>query len=420
VHIAHYINVTREIIMSRAAAFIGLCFGILSTVSAAAEPSTHPHTVYWNGRHLAEIRVGSHQEDPGIGEVLKRLRKNAEISRKRGPYSVMDKEDLPPGGDKHDYLSFARYWWPNPDTADGLPYVRRDGRTNEALLARGDRVTIGKLYDDVETLALAGYLLDDERYANHAAMLVRTWFLAPATRMNPHLRYGQAVPGRNDGRGSGIIDTRHLIRVLDAVALLQETKAWTNEDQAGLVAWMKQYLNWLQQDPMGQDEASEENNHGTWYDAQVARTAMFVDEQELARQIVEAAKEKRIASSIEPDGSQPEEIARTRGLHYSVFNLSAMAVLARIGEQVGVDLWNYESPDGGSLRRALEYVFPYVAGEKEWPHEQIEEFDISPNDMALFYLAAARYREPKYREVFDRLQERPAKFEYVRIQFPAE
>ncbi len=217
----------------------------------------------------------------------------------------MDKEDVPPSGDKHDYLSYARYWWPNPNTKKGLPYVRRDGKTNEELLAKGDRVPIGKMYDDVETLALAGYLLNDERYANHAALLVRTWFLDPATRMNPHLRYGQAVPGKKEGRGAGIIDTRYFIRVLDSVALLQQTGAWSDDDQAGLVAWMREYLVWLQQDPMGQDEASERNNHGTWYDAQVAAIAMFVGERELARQIVEAPRPSElVAASKRTAGSR--------------------------------------------------------------------------------------------------------------------
>jgi hypothetical protein len=387
---------------------------------SAEPPSAIPTTVYWDGAHLARLRDENLQSDPHYREVFMRLRKNAEISRKRGPYSVMDKQVVPPSGDKHDYLSYARYWWPNPNTKDGIPYIRRDGKTNEELLAKGDRVPIGKMYDDLETLALAGYLLNDERYSNHAALLVRTWFLEPATRMNPHLRYGQAVPGQKEGRGAGIIDTRYFIRVLDSVTLLQQTGIWTDEDQMALVEWMREYLDWLQHDPMGQDEASERNNHGTWYDAQVASIAMFIGERELARQIVEDAKVKRIGRCIEPDGRQPEELERTKGLHYSAFNLSAMSVLGRIGEQVDVDLWNYQSADGRSMRRALDFMMPYLAGEKEWPHEQIDEIDVGASDRGLFNLAAARYREPKYREVLDKLSDRPSKFEYVRLQFPGD
>jgi hypothetical protein len=238
--------------------------------------------------------------------------------------------------------------------------------------------------------------------------------------MNPHLRYAQAVPGREKGRGAGIIDTRHFIRVLDAVALLEETGAWTDADQAALGSWMKQYLDWLLYDPMGKDEGSEQNNHGTWYDAQVAAVAMFVGEREIARQIVENAKKKRIERCIEPDGQQPEELDRTKGLHYCVFNLSAMAVLARIGEHLDVDLWTYESEDGRSLRRGLDFVMPYLLGDKEWSHEQIEEMSVSPTDMGLFYLAARRYDEPRYLRGVEEERRNPAKFQYAPLLFPAD
>jgi hypothetical protein len=389
-------------------------------LSFAAENDSAPNTVYWDGAHLASLRTGELEKDSRYKEVVKRLRKNARIARERGPYSVMDKDDVPPSGDKHDYLSYARYWWPNPDSPDGMPYIRRDGKTNEELLAKGDRVPIGMLYDDVETLALAGYLLDDALSAEHAAMLIRTWFLDPSTKMNPHLRYGQAVPGRNDGRGSGIIDTRHFIRVLDALALLKETGAWTDSDQAALTAWMKQYLDWLLQDPMGKDESSEKNNHGTWYDAQVAAIAMFVGERDIARQIIENAKSKRIERCIEPDGQQPEELDRTKGLHYCVFNMSAMTVLARIGEHLDIDLWKYESQDGRSLRRGLDFVMPYLLGEKQWPHEQIEDMYVSPADMGLFFLAARRYDEPRYLRAVHKELGDPMKFQYAPLLFPAD
>jgi hypothetical protein len=398
---------------------VGICLTILLTCGRAADIHADglPNTVHWHGQYLTQARAAVENNDARYGEVLKRLRKNAEISRKRGPYSVMDKDDVAPSGDKHDYLSYARYWWPNPDSKDGLPYVRRDGKTNRDLLEKGDRVPIGQLYDDLETLALAAYIFDDSDYGAHAARLVRTWFLDPDTKMNPHMRFGQAVPGRNNGRGSGIIDTRHFIRLLDSVALLRQTGAWSEEDQSTLVDWMNQYLEWLQKDPMGKDEASERNNHGTWYDAQTAAIAMFVGKCELAREVVEQAKIRRIAKCIEPDGQQPEELRRTKGLHYCVFNLSAMSVLARIGEHVNIDLWNYETSDGRSIRRGLDFVLPYLAGEKQWPHQQIEEIDISPADVGLFYMAATRYDEPQYVKVLDKVRERAAKFDYARLQF---
>src|SRR6476660_916691 len=206
--------------MSRRTLFrFGICFLLLAayaglpapSVSRAADKQATPKTLIWDGAHLTSLRAAEAKTNPRYSEVLKRRRKNAEIARKRGPYSVVNKDEAAPSGDKHDYLSYARYWWPDPDKPDGMPYIRRDGKTNKDSLKKGDRETIGMLYDDVETLALAGYLLNDDPSAKHAAVLLRTWFLDPATRMNPNLHFGQAIRGRNNGRGSGILDTRHFI-----------------------------------------------------------------------------------------------------------------------------------------------------------------------------------------------------------------
>ena len=148
------------------------------------------------------------------------------------------------------------------------------------------------------------------------------------------------------------------------------------------------------------------------------RSRCYVGDRPMAKQIVEGAKSARIARCIEPDGRQPEELTRTKSLHYCVFNLSAMSVLARLGESVDVDLWTYETPDGRSMRRGLDFVTPYLTGEQSWEHEQIDEMKVSPSDTGLFYMAASRYREPKYVAALKEDERRPAKFEYTRLLFP--
>jgi hypothetical protein len=234
------------------------------------------------------------------------------------------------------------------------------------------------------------------------------------------MKYGQAIPGRNEGRGSGIIDTRYFVRVLDAVRLLEQSNSWTQSDSEALKRWMAEYLRWLMTSEAGQDERSGNNNHGTWFDAQAAGLALYVGDRELARQIIEAAKKSRIEACIEPDGSQPAELQRTKSLHYCVFNLSAMATLARLGESVDVDLWSYESADGRSLRRALDFLTPYLLREQEWKHEQIEDLKYSPGDGGLFYMAATRYGEPRYLRAYREDERKLPKFEYTRLLFASE
>lgn len=343
--------------------------------------------------------------DASLEPALARLRAEAQEALKAGPFSVVTKTATPPSGDKHDYMSQAPYFWPNPSSPDGLPYVRRDGERNPEIRKISDREGLRGIVSGTETLALAYYFLGDEAYAARAVRLLRAWFLDPATRMNPHLEYGQAIPGINQGRGIGIIETSGLVRVVDAVGMLAGSKAWTQADQRSLMAWFAGYLRWLRESGHGRDEAAARNNHGTHYDAQVASFALFTGQRELAARVLSQSRQKRIAAQIEPDGRQPRELARTRAWSYSVMNLGGFFSLAALGERAGVDLWSYETPEGRSIRRALDWLVPFARG-REWPYPQITPW--SPKDLApLLREGAVQYREPRYEELVARISGGP-------------
>lgn len=330
------------------------------------------------------------------------LRGEAETAMKIAPFAVTLKERTPPSGDKHDYLSLAPYWWPDPNRKDGLPYLRRDGELNPESKRGTDANTIGAFAEAVEALALAHYFTGEKRYAERAALLVRAWFLDPATKMNPHLRYAQAIPGHNEGRGAGLIESRHFIRVVDSVGLLDGSPAWTTKDQQALVAWFSDFANWMQTSPHGKDEAKAKNNHGSWYAAQLACFALFTGNETLARQTVEAAK-ARIGWQIEADGKQPEELKRTRGLWYSGFNLEALMALAEIGKKVGVDLHGFQTNDGRSIRRGVDYLSSFADPAKKWPHQQINEMESARRELAfVLRRAAIAYRETKYEALLEK------------------
>ena len=316
------------------------------------------------------------------------------------PLSVTQKTRLVPGGNAHDYASTAPYFWPDPASSDGLPYLRRDGEVNpESRTAASDYERAQRMSDTVGTLARAYEATRQEEYAAHAARLLCTWFLAPETRMTPHLNHAQAVPGLNDGRHIGIIEGSTLIGALERGRRLTGSTSWTEADQAALMKWAQEFLTWYLESPFGQRERDAENNHGTHYDVQVMRLALLLERKELARQVAETAKQKRIAAQIEPDGSQPREMERATSFSYTRMNLGGLMSLASLAERVSVDLWHYESADGRSIRKALDFVVPYLTDpSKKWPGKQIKGFDRS--DYApLLRQAAEKFNAPTYEAV---------------------
>jgi hypothetical protein len=361
-----------------------------------------PKVFQFDGARIAEVRRKVEQGDKRLSRALERLRSQADRALRTPLLSVAEKPQVPPSGDKHDYLSIAPYWWPDPDKPDGKPYIRKDGRTNPDR-SNFDRPKIGQLCEAVPTLALAYALTghEHEAYARHASRLLRCWFLDPDTRMNPNLNFGQFIPGITEGRAAGIIETRGLIGVVDAVGLLEGSAHWTEQDAQGMRAWFRAYVDWLRTSPIGQDESRARNNHGTWYDAQVATFALFVGDEDLARKVLTRSK-ARIAAQLEPDGRQPLELARTKALGYSIMNLEGLTTLAALGDRVGVDLWHERSRDGRSIRKAIDWIIPYATGAKDWTYQQIVE--IGPTGLLIpLRRAAIAYHEPAYEQAIAKL-----------------
>ncbi|MFE0026399.1 alginate lyase family protein [Amycolatopsis sp. NPDC059021] len=356
----------------------------LMPVSGTAEAAPIPRTVVMDGVQLAKIRSGlrTGTATPAQRDALKGLLSKADGFLGDAPWAVTHKQQTPPSGDKHDYLSQAPYWWASkprtPDNPQGCPYVQRDGERNPEADAISDHTERGRAFEAIPALALAWYYTGDRKYAEHAETAVRAWFLDPATRMNPNMTYAQLIPCRTDVRGTGIIDsTQSFTSVVDAFAVLDAgAPGWLGKDRAGIMKWLTRYLDWMRTSPQAKKELAATNNHGTFLDMQNAAIALYIGERDLARSIVDTAKTERIGKQIAADGSQPLELSRTKTWHYSNFNLTALGRLAEIGRHVGVDLWSYQAPGGGSLRKAVDYLIPgAVHGKSAWPHEEIGPFD---------------------------------------------
>ncbi|MEO7698762.1 MAG: alginate lyase family protein [Opitutus sp.] len=326
--------------------------------------------------------------------------KNADEALRVAPLSVTQKSRVAPSGNPHDYASTAPYFWPDPAKPDGLPYLRRDGEIYPGSRTEESDVERGRLMSrTAETLARAYADTRDEKYAARAALVLRTWFLDPATFMRPNLDFAQGVPGVNTGRQIGIIEGTNIVSALDQGSLLAGSKAWTPADQEALMTWAADFLTWYRTSPFGVKEGNGRNNHGTHYDVQVMRLALMLGRKDLARQVAETAKTKRIAAQIEPDGRQPLELERTASFSYSKMNLGGLMHLASLADRVGVDLWHYETADGRGIRRALDFMVPYLKDPaKEWPYPQIKHFD-RRGFALLLRQAAEAYHAPTYEAI---------------------
>lgn len=343
-----------------------LCMGAETALQTPPIPAVR----LLDGQAMAAVKARIQGGAADLQPALNRLCTEADAALNQGPVSVMDKQAVPPSGDRHDYMSMGPYWWPNPDTVDGLPYIRRDGHANPER-EQFDYVPLGTLTDSVHVLSLAYYLTDKQVYAAHAATMIRTWFLDEATRMNPNLTFGQHIPGITEGRGIGLIETRRFVDILEDVSLLAGSNAWQAADARALKQWFSDFLTWMLESKNGQDEAATKNNHGSWYDVQVAYYALFTGRDSIAQDVLGRFAEKRLARHIEPDGSQPYELDRTKSYGYSVFNLEALFAGATLARDLGIDLWHWSDQEHGSLQKALDYLMPHTFSGKPWPHTQI-------------------------------------------------
>jgi len=371
---------------------LSICFSFFITITIAQVGK--PKTLLMDADRLASIKTKYQQKDPATVELIVALRKEADKLLDMKPVSVMDKTISPPSGNKHDYMSQAPYFWYDSSKPNGLPYIRRDGERNPEIYKITDRTNMGNLDNACRTLALTWYFTGDEKYAAKASTLLRHWFLNEETKMNPHLEYGQGIPGINTGRGIGIIETVSLTGIPDAAGLLVGSKSWKQADHEALQLWYGQYLNWLLNSKFGKDEAAAKNNHGTWYNVQVVDFALFIGEKEKAKLLAEESK-KRIESQIDKDGKQQLELDRTNGLGYSSMNLRGWFDMATLAEETGINLWTYTNKENASIRTALDWLLPYAAGEKPWIYEQIGSYNKN-QIYSLLLRAAEQYKDPKY------------------------
>ncbi len=347
---------------------LSILVAAVALLASCAAPAT---LVTLNRKTIENVR--RHKDAPQYAKAYSKLIKEAEVNLKAEPLSIVNQGVTPPSGDKHDYMSMGPYWWPDPTKPDGLPYIRRDGEHNPEIKKMEGRTWLVKTCSRVDNLARAWYFSGEEKYAEKAVEFIKVWFLDPETRMNPNLTYGQSIPGRCTGRGIGLIDTHRLGQMMDALVLLDGSKAWTPKIKAEMQDWVRTFYRWMLDSEIGKDEGRQPNNHASAYDFQICAYAIFCGDLDVARSQLENVTKARMDVQFPADASQPLELRRTNSWGYSTGNLNIWMELVNVGDNLGIDLWSWRNGKGVGLQQVVEWYFPHLLEGKPWFKK-----DISP------------------------------------------
>ncbi|MFI5453334.1 alginate lyase family protein [Pedobacter sp. UC225_61] len=357
------------------------------------------------------------KNDKYTAEVTKVLRKQilaeANWALTQAPITVTAQSSPRSAGTKHDFFSEGDYWWPDPSNPKG-PYIQKDGLTNPDNFV-AHRLAMIRFSKIIGALASAYKITGDEKYVKHAFVHLKAWFVNSETLMNPNLLFAQAIQGRFTGRGIGIIDTIQLMEVAQGVFVMQHSKAANKAALAEIKKWFASYLTWLTTHQYGKDEMNAENNHGTCWTMQVASFAKLTGNKDLLNFCRERFKTVLLPNQMAADGSFPRELKRTKPYGYSLFNLDAMTTLCQILADKENNLWAFKLTDGRTMKKGIEYMYPFVADKSTWPlPKDVMYWDYWPVAQPFLVFGAKQFQNDTWLATWKKLDHQPKVEEVIR------
>lgn len=353
---------------------VGLFLGAYG--SLLAEKGGKPRAFLVKLEHLALSKQLWQAGDLQVTRNMNELIREAGKTLKKGPYSVTQKKYYPPSGDPHDFMAYGIYYWPDPKTKDGNPWVLRDGHRNPDAIVNWNQIR--SLADSVEVLSLAYYFTRKEAYAKHAALLLRTWFIDKATRMNANVNYGKVIPGVREGGYSSAGMAYRFRKIYDAAGILESSPSWTEADKKALQQWTKDFIRWTETSPYGEQERTAANNHSTFFHMTMTQQTLYIGDMDKAGKTLKSYIEKMFPIQFAADGTQPIEMKRANNYDYHRANLMAALDIAQLADHFDdIDLWNHKTPEGAGLRKSIEFLVPYFTGQKKWPYFKKTTFEVS-------------------------------------------
>jgi hypothetical protein len=362
----------------------------------------------------AQQKVGNSPYTKEVEDVLRnQVLSKAEWALQQQPITVTAKSSSRSAGGKHDFYSEGDYWWPNPVSADS-PYIQKDGMTNPDNFVAHRHAMI-RLSEVVGALASAYKLTGDAKYVQHATLHCKAWFSDTATMMHPHLLYAQAIKGRFTGRGIGIIDAIQLMEVTQGLSLMQNAPSMDKEVLAASKKWFDRFLQWLTTHKYGKDEMNATNNHGSCWVMQVAAFSKFTGNDTLMKFCSDRYKNVLLPNQMAADGSFPQELRRTKPYGYSIFNLDAMTTICQLLSSEKDNLWSYQTADGRSIKKGIEYLYPFIADKTKWPLKpDVMYWNDWPVAQPFLLFGANAYKNKDWLDTWKKLDHAPKVEEVIR------
>jgi hypothetical protein len=344
--------------------------------------------------------------------------KETEIARAKAylssvPVAVTDAYCPRSAGGIHDFYSEGDYWWPDPKNPGGA-YQQRDGQTNPDNFTE-HRYAMIRLSEITATLTSAWLLTEDKVYADKALEHLNAWFVDTATIMNPHMLYAQAIFGKVTGRGIGLIDAYHFVEVARSIKVLADRGGITTQQAEKLKAWFSEFLKWMTTHEYGISEMNWKNNHGTCWAATAASMAVLTNNYEIKKLCIDRFKNILLPNQMAANGSFPFELKRTKPYGYSLFNIDAFYNVAEILSTPEDNLFEYETKEGKSLKKGLEFIYPYIVDKSKWPYdEDIFIWNKWPVCHPALLFGALAYHNSKYLDTYLELPAYPIHSEVIR------
>ena len=324
------------------------------------------------------------------------LVKKADEVLSKPTLKMTDKKIHAPSGNIHDYMTMGLYWWPNPNTPDGLPYINKDGIVNPDS---HDGISLSSVSSNIHTVALAAFYCEQKRaeYGEYAERQLYDWFINPETYMAPNARFAQAIPGICEGRSTGLVDFARSYALFDGIGIFEELGLLKPETVEGVRAWFVEFTNWMLTHENGIGMGNGNNNIGVWHDVQILAMAMFTKREALARNVCIGGYRRRVLSMIMKDGSQPSELKRTKAIGYSFYALDALMMLSAMAERIGYDYWKIDERRGECvLASAVEFVYPFVLNPESCPYPDLHHGKYGVRLKKALLSLAKRYPEADY------------------------